>query len=522
MELLKKNIRMTWLKGKGGIQTALEEDRNVPDSRPDAGSIIQAKGTIRTEEVRAGQGQVEVSGKLEVHILYVSDNEDHTLCRLQVELPFSETIRLEEAEPGNTIDLKKEIENLNVQLINSRKFSVRAVISLEAAVCGLYDAQAGVELHGAEGLCERKRAIRPLSLTVQTRDILRIKEDLALASNKPNMAEILGKACSFGERIPGCRTAAWKLGELFVFLLYAADDEKRTKQWLETTVPFKQTLAAAGASETDIPDVAVTLSEVSVEIKADSDGEPRVAALEAVLDLEIRLYQEENVEILDDLYSIGKELVPIRKEESYESLVVRNFARCKAAERLRLEPKLRMLQICHSRGEVKIDDASVVPEGVKVEGAVEVSILYVTADDAIPFAVMEGAVPFKQVIEAEGLGADCRFTLRAWTEQLGAAMIDSEEIEIKAGIDLHVLAVERHREAFLAEVEEKEPDLEKLQEMPSMTGYLVQPGDSLWEIAKEWRTTEERIRQMNHLEGETIEPGTRIILVKNVRELQLR
>ena len=101
-------------------------------------------------------------------------------------------------------------------------------------------------------------------------------------------------------------------------------------------------------------------------------------------------------------------------------------------------------------------------------------------------------------------------------------MIDSEEIEIKAGIDLHVLAVERHREAFLAEVEEKEPDLEKLQEMPSMTGYLVQPGDSLWEIAKEWRTTEERIRQMNHLEGETIEPGTRIILVKNVRELQLR
>ena len=76
---------------------------------------------------------------------------------------------------------------------------------------------------------------------------------------------------------------------------------------------------------------------------------------------------------------------------------------------------------------------------------------------------MEGAVPFKQVIEAEGLGADCRFTLRAWTEQLGAAMIDSEEIEIKAGIDLHVLAVERHREAFLAEVEEKEAEEDKKQ-----------------------------------------------------------
>lgn len=264
---------------------------------------------------------------------------------------------------------------------------------------------------------------------------------------------------------------------MFVFLLYAADDEKRTKQWLETTVPFKQTLAAAGASETDIPDVAVTLSEVSVEIKADSDGEPewppwRQCWIWKSGCIRKRMWKFWMICIL-----LEKNWCPFGKEESYESLVVRNFARCKAAERLRLEPKKpRMLQICHSRGEVKIDDASVVPGGVKVEGAVEVSILYVTADDAIPFAVMEGAVPFKQVIEAEGLGADCRFTLRAWTEQLGAAMIDSEEIEIKAGIDLHVLAVERHREAFLAEVEEKEPDLEKLQEMPSMTGTWCSQG----------------------------------------------
>ena len=51
MELLKKNIRMTWQKAKAVTQITLEEDRNVPDSRPDTESIIQTKCVVRLEEV---------------------------------------------------------------------------------------------------------------------------------------------------------------------------------------------------------------------------------------------------------------------------------------------------------------------------------------------------------------------------------------------------------------------------------------------------------------------------------------
>ena len=57
----------------------------------------------------------------------------------------------------------------------------------------------------------------------------------------------------------------------------------------------------------------------------DYDGEERLIQLEVVLDLDIKLYEEESVEILSDVYSPVKELVPITSQEVYESLVIKIF-----------------------------------------------------------------------------------------------------------------------------------------------------------------------------------------------------
>ena len=517
MELLKKNIRMTWQKAKAVTQITLEEDRNVPDSRPDTESIIQTKGVVRLEEVKSSQGQIHIVGYLEVHILYTAENEAHTLHRLETKLPFDEMLNMEEAQAGDSIDLEKEIEDLNVHLINSRKLSIQAVVTFRASISDLYDAQAAVELHGVENLGTKTREIRPLSLTVQTRDILRVREEIPLASNKPNIGEILWENVQL--RGTDIRVLDGKLdvrGELFVFVLYNADDGSGARQWMEAALPFQQILELSGAAPSNVPDVEIDLSSASIEAKADYDGEPRLLGMEAVLELSIRLFQEETVEILEDVYTPDMELIPQRKEETYESLVVRNFSKCRAGERMRLEAKKpRMLQICHSQGEVKVDDIRAEVRGLKVEGAVYVTILYVTSDDAMPFALMHGNIPFQHLIEVEGLNENCRYLLRASAEQLSATMIDSEEIEVKAGIDLNAFVVEQHKENCVFAVESRPLDLERIKELPSITGYIVQPGDCLWDIAKEWHTTMDRIREMNHLEG-PIQPGMRLILSKKI------
>ena len=93
-------------------------------------------------------------------------------------------------------------------------------------------------------------------------------------------------------------------------------------------------------------------------------------------------------------------------------------------------------------------------------------------------------------------------------------MIDSEEVEIKGTVSLNLLAVEVHHQNCILDVEEKELDLKKLQEMPGIVCYVVQPGDCLWNIAKTYYTTPERIRSMNSMKELEVVPGQKLLLIK--------
>lgn len=516
MEILKKNIRMSRQKSRAMDQVTLEEDMNVPDSRPDAVGIIQHSGKIKVEDSKILENQIMVSGYLEVHILYLADGEDHQVHRLTTRLPFTEKLNLEGAQPGDNISLKWELEDIRVNLINSRKISIQALVTFEVAVEELYDTRAAVEIQGVRELSVKKTELQPLSMAVQKKDIFRVKEEITLASNKPNIGEILWDSVQL--RAADIRVQEGVLdirGELFVFVLYAADDESGTKQWLEAAVPFEGQLECSGCKNGMIADIETTLAESSLEVRPDYDGEERIVQLDAVLELDIRLYEEDTVSILEDVYSPVSELVPVMGEEIYESLLIRNYGKCRISHRMRIpEAKPRLLQICHSRGEVKVDEMTKTERGIQIEGAVEVSVLYITTDDSRPFALLEGMIPFSHLMEAEMPEGECRFRLHPELEQLSATMVDSEEMEIKGVISLNLLAVEIHHQNCMLDVEEKELDLKKLQEIPGIVCYVVQPGDCLWNIAKTCHTTPEQIRELNGIKEAEVLPGQKLILVK--------
>ena len=78
------------------------------------------------------------------------------------------------------------------------------------------------------------------------------------------------------------------------------------------------------------------------------------------------------------------------------------------------------------------------------------------------------------------------------------------------------MVLARQEEEIIDEIREEDLDMEKLQSMPGIVCYLVQPGDTLWDIAKRFYTTVEEIQKINDLKGETINPMDSLLLVKKV------
>ncbi|MCD8347941.1 MAG: DUF3794 domain-containing protein [Lachnospiraceae bacterium] len=540
MELLMKNIHMCSQSKHAGTQLTLDEDFNVPDVCPDVEMIIQSRERVTLEHTRAEKGKLCLDGFMEVSILYMDDTKERRIHRLDTKLPIDENFAIEGLEPGEAVRVRHETEDLNVSLINSRKLAVRALVSFDASVDEIYDLSAAAETRQEQSentplpLCEKKQHLEYLQLEVQNKDILRLKEDVQLPSNKPDMREILWEDVQFR----GCRTHldTDKLtvqGSLFLFVLYRAEDEKESLQWIEQTIPVEGELACAGAASGLVPDIEVTLAGADLTAKEDIDGELRTLHLEGMLELNIRLYGTDTAELLADIYSPEKNLELTTEEETYEMLVMRNESKCKAQGKIRIQSaKPRILQICHCGGTARIDLTKIMKTparplkdashgagtegGIKIEGALSVSILYISADDTMPFAVLEGTIPFTYIAEAQGIDENCRYTLTANLDQLSATMSDSEEIDVRAAIGLNLFAVRSGTVRCIHEIQEKDYTPKQLEAVPGLTGYIVQEGETLWDIGKAYFQTPQQIAQMNGLSSEQVKKGDCLILMKNV------
>ena len=67
---------------------------------------------------------------------------------------------------------------------------------------------------------------------------------------------------------------------------------------------------------------------------------------------------------------------------------------------------------------------------------------------------------------------------------------------------------------MIDEVEEIPYSEEEISRIPSITGYIVKSGDTLWNIAKHYGTTIEKMKQYNENLTEPLETGQKFVPVK--------
>ena len=520
MDFVKKILHQISRKSEAVSQITFDEDYNVPDARPDVGRMIQKKGEVTIGDVQISEGKARVFGGLVFHLLYVSDGERRRICQLSGELPIDETIHLDGLTGGDKVCITWEVEDLNLHLINSRKLGVRAIVTLHAWIEELCDLAVPMEIRGESDVAVKRKEYRVVELAVQKKDVLRVKKELTIPSGKPELHEILWQDLEVrGLDLRSEEGRVSAQGELFVFCLYSDGEEDHPLQWVEQALPFQAEVECQGCISEMIPRIDSTLGQTTLEIQPDSDGEERVLQAEAVLELDICLYQEETVSLLQDVYHPHRECIPKVQEETLESLLIRNSSKCRLTDKLQMRvPKNKILQICHSQGDVKVHKTQIVSDGIQVDGILRLKVLYIVGNDDMPFYSAETVIPFSHIVEARGISKDSVYYLHSELEQLSTTMADSNELEIRATIGVNVLVLQCSEEFILDKMEEAPLDQEKIRSLPGITVYIVQPEDTLWDIAKRFYTTTEEIRSMNELENEEISSGMPLLLVKKVEE----
>lgn len=518
MEIRTKNIHQEEKKGKNSLFVTLDEDFNVPDSKPDIDYILRQWGELHTELIRCEEGKVGVSARLDFAVMYQGVKLDNLIAGIDI----NEKVNVD----GITSDAKPvcnlKLEDLTIKMIHSRKLNVKAVVEIEIIWEEICDYQLGSECDNdgrAQVLTEN---VDVAQLKVQTNDSIRVKEEIMLPGGKPNVGRIIWKEvtlCHVEERMQeeGIRIS----GELKAFIIYESDNEEGTISWMETSTPFDNTIDISGVTSDMVGKVRPSLESSAIDVKNDGDGEARIFVLEACVAVSIKAYEECSVPIIKDMYVPLKVVSMEKKPCKLKKLAMKNNSRCRAGKRTKINSMNSkdgsILSVCNVCGNVRVQMVNPTDNGIEVNGLVDAKVFFVTANDGMPWESVDITFPFSHMIECRNMTDNCSYEVEGRLEDISCIMVGNDEIEFKAVIGLDAICFEEVVVDSIEAIEVGEMDDREYMTIPGMIGYVVKENDSLWSIAKNNHTTCDKIKALNKMTTDRVNCGDKLLLIKECR-----
>ncbi len=513
MELIRKPIHYTQ-EGKSIFdQFYLDEDYNVPDQKEDVQRIIQGNAELKPEDIRPVENYVKITGKVYFKVLYMTASGDPRPAVLEGKIPFEEMVYAE-GDGNETFFLRNVRTEFTATVVNTRKLSLRIMSEMEVGREWIRDEELTEDVESDVPIYRKTQNMNLLRLAVTRKDTYRIKEELTLPGTKESIGQLL--LTDISVRKLDIRMGQDEIllrGDLLVFCMYLSAEEK--PDWIEQSVPFEGRILCDGVSENMYYHIQHSLEDTLADIRLDEDGEMRVLGIEATLSLRMNIFGEEETEILRDLYSLDQQCVFETKDTVLEELLMQNQSKCKISERLSL-PELKddVLQIIHSQGSIQVESEQYTEEGIRVEGILHLSFLYLRGNDIEPYGNWQGMVPFSWLIEYPAMPDKVSSSLSSHVEQLAVTLAGSEAVEVKAVLSFDIFLVKLTPVEVITSVRMEPLDMERLSEQPGIVGHIVQNGEDLWSLAKKYMTTVEGIKEINGLNDEKVSSGDKLLIFK--------
>ena len=553
MRLRTENIHEYRLKCNTVAQITLDDDFNVPDTKDDIELIVKEWGNVQTDSVKVNKDKAAVDGELKFSLLYIgasSDSERMQPVKMTGKMSFSENVNLSGDCTGDYVTCQASIEDLSIKAINSRKISVKAIVTLKLICESLQDIQmiTGVDETENTDIQQLKEELEFVQLAVNQRDNFRIRENVSLPAGKPEIQEIIWDDVDVRNLNTRLADDGLKLaGDLDIFVMYIGNGETGNVQWYETTASFEGSLDISGCNADMIPYVNFQIIGKTVEERPDLDGENRDIAVEVVLDMDVKAYEERKKDVIADIYSpsydmeienADTQLRTTRQRScvsafspSYDMeienadtqlrcLVVRNNVSSRVSGNLQLENYADLMQICNCTATVQLDDVTYKEGELVAEGVVSANVFYITSSDSQPLGSVHTIIPFAGTVKIDGVSPDSlEYNIKPSVQQLSATINSAGVIEVKSSVSLDVIVFRNFEYSGIksAYMSEEKCDLSK---MPSMTGYIADGTKTLWDVSKMYHTTADSIKASNPKcadglsESVIIPRGTKLLLVK--------
>ena len=484
----------------------IEQDIIVPDNMPDAIKIINITSTPYINDIEVNNGRIKVVGKMNYSVIYRANDDEMNIRGLNVSHPYTTTIEKSNIKNKDDIIIESNLKNIIYSLPNERKIAIKNEVNFEINISEGISVDIIKDFPKDQDIEYNKCKNCFNNIKERKRSIISSSEDIMLRKEADAVYEILKVNCKIKDtEYKESYNKIMLKGILDIILLYIGENRNICCEKME--VPFSSMVELENISDKSQFDIKYCIRDLNVRINPDIDQ--KTLNVDYKIENNITLFEKEEIEYINDFYSKTRDLKYDIKDVDISS------------NEFSVEKEININET--------IND--IIPENSRiVEYSLDTSNVAITLENDVikvnGIAKLNLILQNKENNELESKSIDImidqNFTMDdSWKNSNIHIKIKDVKLNVtqnNSNVDIKIviyIKVNVENILNISSIEAIEDLPINLNDISSINIYIVKPGDSIWKIAKKYKTSMDNIIKINNLENpDVIDVGQKILVIR--------
>ena len=401
-----------------------------------------------------------------------------------------------------TASEKIKIKRFETKILNGRKINVKAVLEVEIKVYSNENIEIISNINNIEDIqvLNNNKMINCLvgegTTKVYAKDTISIDTADDLAEIMKTEIRILDKDIKLSYNKVLAKADAE------ICIMYLTEDNRI--KTIVTKIPVMGFIDIENINDNNICDVNYTIKNLIIK---PNNSDNHSIYVEVEIEITCFAYETRNINLIEDLYSISSDLSFTHKQIATMADKQNIRETCNLREQISI-PEIASNQLYNIQTNSNILNINIRNGKIIYEGEINLEFFY---DSTSSMNSRTAQIPFNFEITSDIINENCAVDTNIDIKN-DDFILNEGNIDVNIALEFNVSISRTERLNIINEMTLEES---RDNNIYSMVIYFVKPGDTLWQIAKKFKSTIEDIARVNNIEDvNKIYPGQQLYIPK--------
>lgn len=488
MKVLHESIPMERYVGASATQAVVEGEVALPGGLREETHVLGCEALALIDRCEAMSDRVSVDGKVAFHVLYTQGDPTH-IAALEASAEFTHSPELPGSLPKQSATATAMVEHVEAAA-QSGRLHLRAILRVYTRVMTDSPVSVVTGVTDAAGLTQKTAPLRTCHTVSTGAAEALVRDEFALSDVLQVEDTLYAMANATVQDVMGGEEKVTVAGEIQLEVTHRSQMPSRPLVMTRHTLPFEESFALTGEPGDALSCAAVVRDVAVLSQEGQQEGE-RILRAEVLLGLSARGARQGSATVLQDAYTTQGDLLtpvtqPTLRAVGYQQVHTAESGKLtllldgdQPPARTPIKALLRPVLVTCERQNGKL----------VVDGMMETTLLYMTDDSDAP-VTLHTEEPFTMAFACELCDPD---SVTLTPTNVEASGVTSDRVEVKYILHLTAGDVQLESEPIVSDVQRAPAEPTQ----PGIVLYFTQERETLWDIAKRYRVSQESIQRMN-------------------------